>query len=127
MNEKLKNIIKLVIMMILFFSISTIVSNIFKLVGINTSLFDSKDYCYYDTLLEIILCGFVFLFYKNSLKNDKNNFNLDKKASFNKFLKLFCIFLVIKIASGVVTAIISTIFGYTETTSENQNIINSID
>lgn len=126
MNERLRNIIKIIILLFIFFFIGKFFANLFISFGFKYQDFDFKDQGYFEALIEIILSIIVYLFYRKTFNNDYNKYLNNHQGNKKLFLKLFAIFLLIKIISGVVTGLLMIIFGYTNTVSENQNIINLI-
>ena len=121
MKEKLINLLKCVIVFILFFCLSSFINYICSLIGINL-VSNNKDYGYYDSLIELIFALIVCLFYYKELKEDKDKLKT-RKGIISDLVKYFIIFMIVKIFSGVVESIISLILGYNLTESENQNII----
>lgn len=119
--KNIKDFIKLVILLIIFFNIGSIVDGVFSLIGVDLNLLSIKDVSYIEGLCESILIIIVVLLYKKELSlafaDFRENFNV------NEFFKLTAIFLGIKIGSAFLTMIISMIINVNITTSENQSLI----
>lgn len=126
MKDKIKNIIKVIVIFALFFNLSHLLNIMFPLIGIDIKKFDSTDIAYYETLLELLLAIISITMFKLVLKKDLIIFKLNKKDYINKILNIFILFLGIKIASSVATTLLSIILGYSIGESENQNIITSL-
>ncbi len=122
MKQRIINILKIILLLILFFNIGSIVSSFINLIGINNNSLNYNDITYLESICDCILLISVTCLYKNTLNEDYKNL----KTSFNikEFLKYLCLFLVVKIIGAIVTSIISIIIGVDLTVSENQNIIN---
>lgn len=119
--KNIKNIIKLTILLIIFFNIGSIINGIFSLIGIDFELLNIKDISYLDGLCETLMFIIVILFYRKDLTSDFYNFK--ENFNVNMFFKLAAIFLGVKIGSAFLTGIISIIIGVNITTSENQSLI----
>ncbi len=119
--KNIKNIIKLTILLIIFFNIGSIINGIFSLIGIDFELLNIKDISYLDGLCETLMFIIVILFYRKDLTSDFYNFK--ENFNVNMFFKLVAIFLGVKIGSAFLTGIISIIIGVNITTSENQSLI----
>lgn len=119
--KNIKDFIKLVILLIIFFNIGSIIDGVFSLIGVDLNLLSIKDVSYIEGLCESVLIIIVVLLYKKELSlafaDFKENFNV------NEFFKLTAIFLGIKIGSAFLTVIISMIINVNITTSENQSLI----
>ena len=122
MKQKILNILKIILLLILFFYIGSIVNYLLGLIGLNKTSFNYNDAVYLEALCESLLFIAVIILYRKTLNGDFTN--LRKNFNISEFLKFLCIFLVVKIVSSLVTGIISIIIGIDLTVSENQNIIN---
>ena len=122
MKQKILNILKIILLLILFFYIGSIVNYLLGLIGLNKTSFNYNDAVYLEALCESLLFIAVIILYRKTLNGDFTN--LRKSFNISEFLKFLCIFLVVKIVSSLVTGIISIIIGIDLTVSENQNIIN---
>ena len=122
MKQKILNILKIILLLILFFYIGSIVNYLLGLIGLNKTSFNYNDAVYLEALCESLLFIAVIILYRKTLNRDFTN--LRKNFNISEFLKFLCIFLVVKIVSSLVTGIISIIIGIDLTVSENQNIIN---
>lgn len=125
-REKIINYVKLAVILYLFFNLGSIVIFIFKGLGFNTSIFDGADVAYLNALVELILLFIVYLLYYRSLKKDLNSFKLNYKDYMNKICVYFAVFLGLKIGFALVSGILSALLGVPISSSENQNIIDSI-
>mgnify|MGYP004510161297 FL=1 len=125
-REKIINYVKLAVILYLFFNLGSIVIFIFKGLGFNTSIFDGADVAYLNALVELILLFIVYLLYHRSLKKDLNSFKLNYKDYMNKICVYFAVFLGLKIGFALVSGILSALLGVPISSSENQNIIDSI-
>ncbi len=123
MKDKFKNIIKLISAFILFFLMGSLITDIFAMFGINVSTFNTKDYSYFEALLEGCLVLVVYLLYRKTLNEDFQKFKDNKKYLVNELFKYFALFFIVKIASAAVTSIIGEIIGVSIGESENQNTI----
>lgn len=125
-REKIINYVKLAVILYLFFNLGSIVVFIFKGLGFNTSIFDGSDVAYLNALVELILLFIVYLLYHRILKKDLNSFKLNYKDYMNKICVYFAVFLGLKIGFALVSGILSALLGVPISSSENQNIIDSI-
>ena len=125
-REKIINYVKLAVILYLFFNLGSIVVLIFRGLGFNTSIFDGADVAYLNALVELILLFIVYLLYHRSLKKDLNSFKLNYKDYMNKICVYFAVFLGLKIGFALVSGILSVLLGVPISSSENQNIIDSI-
>lgn len=123
MEKKLINIIKFVIVSILFFNVGNIITSIFNLLKIDITTFNFKDIAYSEVLMSLFLCIIIFLIYKNKVLKDLREFNKNKKANLIKCFKLFIILLGVKIISSIIIYFISSTLGININISENQSII----
>ena len=123
MREKVINVLKLCLLMILFFNLSDVIVSLLQMIGIDISLFNYADYGYLDTLLELIYTIVVFVLYRKYFNHDFQELNENRKNNINTIFKLFALFFAVKIASSVLTSIIALILGYEIGESENQNMI----
>lgn len=125
-REKIINYVKFAVILYLFFNLGSIVVFIFKGLGFNTSIFDGSDVAYLNALVELILLFIVYLLYHRILKKDLNSFKLNYKDYMNKICVYFAVFLGLKIGFALVSGILSALLGVPISSSENQNIIDSI-
>lgn len=123
-KRKIINILKLMLIFILFFELSTLIKFIFtNLLNIDIGLFNHKDIVYADLLTESILLFISVLLYRFYLKKDLVIFKLNKKEYISKILNIFILFMGVKILASFATSFISIILGYNLLESENQSII----
>lgn len=118
-----KNILKFIILILMFFLGGVVLGAIFNSFGLNVSSFDAKDNNYFQCLAEIVFSIVVYLLYRKCLKEDLKDLKENKNKYIEEFIKLLILFFVIKIASALLTSIIDLIFNMNLTESENQSII----
>lgn len=119
-------LIKLFVIIFLFFNINLLIIPVLNLFGIDSLLYDGADIAYLNALDELVLFGVVYLLYHKDFKRDFNNFKLNSKNNFSRICYYFAMCLAIKIGFSFLTGVLSMIFGVEIGSSENQNIINSI-
>lgn len=123
-KRKIINILKTILIFILFFELSTLIKFIFtNILNIDIGLFNHKDIVYTDLLTESILLFIGVLLYRFYLKKDLVIFKLNKNEYISKILNIFIVFMGVKILASFATSLISIILGYNLLESENQSII----
>ncbi len=120
---KIKNIIKFILLIIMFFLGGIIFSLIFHYFGIDPTKFDSKDNAYFQCLAELTYAIIIYLAYRKYMQSDYKEFKNGKSKYMDTFVKYLAIFFAVKIASAVLTSIIGYMIGLELTDSENQTII----
>ena len=123
---KRKNILKLIIVILMFFFGSLIIGDFLRLIGINVSTFDAKDINYIDCFIKLIYSVIIYLLYRNYFRIDFKELKSGFKKYISEILKYFALFMVIKIASAALTSIIGFALGVEIGESENQNLIVSL-
>lgn len=126
MKEKIINIFKLFFSFLLFAYLSTIISYVLSLFGIDITKFGLLGKTLFNLFISIFLTMIVIVTYYKDLKNNFLEFKANWKSKVMFTLKLFAIFMLIKLLSGYVSVIISETFNIEQLTSENQTAINEI-
>ncbi|MDD2505601.1 MAG: hypothetical protein PHF21_04985, partial [Bacilli bacterium] len=101
MKNKVLNLIKLLVVLLLFFQAGSLFVNLFNKVGIDLSLFDYKDSAYLDALVGIFLFIIIFLIYNKALFKDWNKFKEKLNENIKKVFAIFGILLGAKLIVGV--------------------------
>lgn len=122
MKEKKINLLKFIIILIAFFGISNVILRVFGFMGIDIANGDAVDMAYYQALVETVIAIIIFLIYRHNLKEEYNNLKNRNKV-IEDLIRLFLVFLVVKIGSAIATSGIAFILGEEIGESENQNVI----
>lgn len=125
MNEKIKNGIKLLVILLIFFGIGVIAAEIFERIGINPSDFSSTQLAITNVVLASIITLFCILLYFKDLKTDWLLFKEKLRENLWTSFKLFGAFMAIKVGASILTVIISLALGLDFLQSENQELIES--
>lgn len=120
MKEKLINIIKFVIILVFFFTLSSLLVIGIKSMGF--AIIDYKDIVVISSATEVLLSVLIFALYGTDLIKDKTI--LKDNDIVKKIIKYFCMFWVIKILSSLVMAALCAVGGFDINISENQETIN---
>ena len=120
MKERLLNIIKIAVALIVFLTLSSILALGIKHMGF--AITDYKDAVIITSAAEVILAVLIFVLYSKDLIQDRNV--VKEKDFIKKTIKYSCMFWGIKIISSVVMAILCVMCGYEVNVSENQEAIN---
>lgn len=120
MKEKLINIIKFVIILVFFFTLSSLLVIGIKSMGL--AIIDYKDIVVISSATEVLLSVLIFALYGTDLIKDKTI--LKDNDIVKKIIKYFCMFWVIKILSSLVMAALCAVGGFDINISENQETIN---
>lgn len=123
MKEKKCNLLKFIIIIIMFFYGGTLIGNLFRGFGFNPDLFNYKDYAYLEALLELLFTLIIFILYYKYFIKDYAELGKSKKSFVNDILKYFVLFMALKIFSSIITTIVGYIIGIQIGESENQNTI----
>ena len=125
MKNKIINIIKLLLCLICFFTIGTIFSFMFKLLGISIDDISNKGMVYYQIVLSIIITLVSYIVYKDKLKDDYIKFKKNIGFNIKTIFKLFIIFMIVKYIVSFITILIITLLKYDMSlaTSVNQDMI----
>ena len=126
MNEKMKNILKLLIIVFIFFNIGIAFRWIFNAFGYDLGTFSLSARAYVQAVISLTLSILVFLLYRKDFVKDWLDFKSDTKANIKKSLKLFLIFYGIKFGAAFVMALIAQIFNIDVLQSENQSVIEGL-
>lgn len=125
MNEKLKNILKFIFVFVAFLGISRIILILLGYMGIDIANGKPEDMAYFQALIEVVAAFIIIMVYHQSLKEEYDNLKSRPKIV-EDIIKLFVIFLVVKIASAVLTSVVAFMLGEEIGESENQNAIITI-
>lgn len=120
MKEKLINIIKFVIILVFFFTLSSLL--VIGIKGMGLAIIDYKDIVVISSATEVLLSVLIFALYGTDLIKDKTI--LKDNDIVKKIIKYFCMFWVIKILSSLVMAALCAVGGFDINISENQETIN---
>ena len=122
MKDKIKKIDKFIIIMIVFFTLSSVINYILGLFNVNIRSFSFTDLTLYDTLIEGVLLLVVYLVYNEYFKKDLFKLKGDHNLR-NNLIKYNLLFWGIKIFSAIIQVGLSLIFQVNVSGSENQEII----
>lgn len=127
MKDKILSILKLIISLLLFFSISTISVLILNLFNIDINNLSIKSKVWYQAIISLVMFIVLLIMYNKEIKKDYLKFKDNIGSNIKNIIKLFLIFLIIKYIVSFITAIIMTILKLdtSSITSVNQNIIES--
>ena len=125
MKEKIINIIKLGISLILFFSIGIISGFILKMFNIDVNIIKEKYMVYYQFIVSFILFIILLIMYFKYIKKDYCDFKKNIVKNIKSILKLFIIFIIVKFIVSFVTMLIVSLLGMDieSITSVNQETI----
>ena len=123
MRERLKYLLKFIIAAFMFFEFSKIIGLGLYAIGLDPNLFGLKDYGYYDCLVELIYTATVIILYYKVFIKDFENLKANFKYYRNEILKMFALFMAVKVASALLTSILGFVMGTTIGESENQSAI----
>lgn len=126
MQKKIYNLLKLIIILLIFFYIGPLLGLIFIKIGFDISTFTYVDSAYAEVLLSIILSIILFVFYRKKLIEDYRNFKINLKENLKKSFMLFGILLFVKLTASVSTSILCSVFNIEFLQSDNQNIVESL-
>lgn len=126
MKEKIINFCKLLGSFFLFLYSSNIVKFFFSLFNVNINSFGVLGKTILNLGLSIFLTIMIIFIYYKEVKNDFVEFKRNWKSKMLFALKIFAIFMVIKIFASYISVILSNIFNITEITSENQSAITDL-
>jgi len=123
MKDKLINILKLLFSILLFFIVGTVTKNILVILHLNIDR--EMRMILLQLISSIIIFVLLFIIYYKDIKKDFLIFNKNKKDKIVLIIKLFLLFIVVKYAVGLITAIIMMMLKLdTNTiTSVNQELI----
>ncbi|MDD4407214.1 MAG: CPBP family intramembrane metalloprotease [Bacilli bacterium] len=124
MKNKLIDIFKFLVVILLFFNIGKTFSIIFNKLNINVDTFNFIDIAYSEALISLVLFIILFFIYKKTLLDDLFEFKINIKNNLKKCFKLFVILLIVKIIATFIIYILSFILKINISVSENQSIIN---
>ena len=123
MKDKLFNILKLLLSILLFFIVSTFTKILLDIFYINVD--SEMRLILLQFISSIIIFILLSIIYYRDIKKDFNLFNKNKKDKIILIIKLFLIFIVVKYAVSLITAIIMIVLklDMSNITSVNQEII----
>ena len=125
MKEKIYNILKLSISLLLFFSINIIISFILKSINIDIKSLSSKFQVIYQLIISIIMFILVFILYFKTIKKDYKELKKHIGKNIKDIIKLFLIFMIVKYIVSFITILLMTILklDIESVTSVNQTLI----
>ncbi|NLL02310.1 MAG: CPBP family intramembrane metalloprotease [Mollicutes bacterium] len=123
MQKKVYNLIKLIILLVIFFNIGKIFSCFFVKLGFDLNTFSYKDTAFADTLIELCLTIIVIIFYYRKFIIDWDAFKKNLKLNWQECLKNFILLFIVKIGASILTSIICLIIGIEFAESDNQKIV----
>ncbi len=122
----MKNIIKFILVILLFLSGGSLLVLFLKGVGFNLKAFDVLDYNYLECITYMLFALIVFLLYRKYFKADYKEFKNGFKSYLEIIIKYTVLFFIIKIGCAVLTEIIGLIIGANIGESANQESINAL-
>lgn len=125
MKDKLFNILKLVISLLLFFSISTITSFILDIFNIDINNLSNKSMVLYQLILSLFMFIILFIIYRKTIKEDYKKLKKTIGSNIKYIIKVFLIFIVVKYIVSLITVLIATLLkiDMNSITSTNQELI----
>ena len=125
MNNRLKNIIKLLLCTVVMFSIGPLSRFLLLKVNININNLGYKGSSIYQFVISLILFFLLIFVYFDKYKKDYKEFMKNKYKNFIYLIKMFLIFIIIKYLISVISVVILLLFGYdtSSMTSLNQELI----
>lgn len=126
MKEKIISYIKLIICFGLFLYSSTIISFGLSLIGIDITNMNVFTKTLFSVSISLILAVIIILIYRKEIVKDFKEFKINFSNRLLFTLKLFGIFMLIKIMSSYVSVILSNVLNIQELTSENQSTITDL-
>lgn len=109
MRDKIFNTLKLIISLLLFFSISVISIFILKLFNIDVNKFNNNMMVIYQLIVSLVMFVVLFIIYYKNIKEDYKKFKENISSNIKKIIKLFLIFIIIKYIVSFITILIMTI------------------
>ena len=124
-KEKIYNILKLLICLVFFFSISNITNFIFKIFSIDKTNITLFDNTLYQFIVSLILFILLFILYFNTIKKNFNDFKRNLKNNILYVLKLFVIFVLLKYMITIMSTLIVILLKYDTSSllSNNQEMV----
>lgn len=124
-KEKIYNILKLLICLVFFFSISNITIFIFKIFNIDKTNITLFDNTLYQFIVSLILFILLFILYFNTIKKDFKDFKKNLKTNILYILKLFVIFILLKYMITIISTFIIILLKYDTSNllSNNQEMV----
>jgi len=126
MIEKIINFLKLLYSLLFFFYFSTFISNVLSSFNIDISNFNLLGKTLFNLAISLFWLIVIILIYQKEVIKDFKEFKINWKSKMLFALKVFAMFMLIKILAGYVSVILSNIFNVTELTSENQSTITDL-
>ncbi len=120
MNNKLKEILKTILVFLLYFNLIYVVIIVFKFIPLN-----KETLPYIDLISSIFLIIMLIYLYKNTLKEDIKEFKSKLLTNINKVIQLTIILLLFKLLSGYLSSALSLAFKIDLPVAENQDLINN--
>ena len=126
MKEKILNILKLLFSYILFMYISSFLSIVLNLFGIDINNLTVLTKTLFNLYISVFMGIILTLIYRKEIIKDFKEFKYNFGSKVLYALKLFGIFMLLKLMASYVSVIFSTIFNIEMATSENQSTINDL-
>ena len=125
MKNKLINIIKLLVCMVVFFSIGDISKFILSIFNISVTNLNNKELVIYQFILSTVLFIIFILMYFEDYKKDYKKLKKDFKNNISYIIKMFIILLIVKELAGFLSSALIVILKYDTSLliSENQKLI----
>lgn len=124
-KDKIYNILKLLICIVFFFSISNIASFILSIFNINKDNLSNFSIVLYQFIVSLLLFILLLVLYYKTYKKDFKSFKKNLKENIIKIIKLFIIFMIFKYVIGIISSFIMILCGYgtSDFMSTNQKMI----
>jgi len=126
MNAKLKNGLKLIFILLIFFNIGGIALVVSGIFNIDLRNLSEEHLAYLNLILMSFISLVCLLLYFSYLKEDWIKFKERLKENLITSLKLFVIFMLIKFAASIATVIASMALGIEFVQSDNQEVIEAL-
>ena len=127
MKKNIKNILKILIALLVFFNISNVLKLILKCFKVDIKSVSLQYMILFQFICSLILFIVIFCMYFSDFKEDFLKFKKEPKKNIKCIIKMFIIFTIIKFLIGVLSAIILVTMGYdvTNLNSTNQILVES--
>lgn len=125
MKDKIYNILKLLICLVFFFSISNITSFILKIFNIHKDNISTYYVVLYQFIVSFIMFILLFILYYKTFKKDYKSFKKNISKNITYIIKTFIIFITVKYLIGVISSLIMILCGFEldNIVSNNQEMI----
>lgn len=124
-KDKIYNILKLLLCLVFFFSISNITSFILKIFNIDKNSIGIYGNTLYQFIVSLILFILLLILYRDTIKKDYKDFKKNIKNNIIYIIKMFIIFVIVKYLISIISTIIMMMLGIDTNNiiSTNQSVL----